>query len=345
MAAIEAVGAAAGPRPPHHDMSLQRPGLSVKLSALHPRFEPGKEDRLAAELQPRLLTLLKAAEQLGLNVTIDAEEQDRLEPTLDAFGEAFTNPALANWHGLGIAVQAYGKRAVPILRWLRRLAERSGKRIPVRLVKGAYWDSEIKWAQERGLPDYPVLTRKLYTDVSYLACMRLLLSDPKAFYPQFATHNAHTAAAAYRLLGPGRIRVPAPARHGRGAVRGDRRQQQAGAPVPHLRARRRARGSARLSRAPLAGERRQHVVRQPPRRRRGADLADHSRSRGGGRARTRRTAAPRRSSWRARATSIWPERKNSTGLALTDTLARARLVAEMEAALEALVRGRPHRQR
>ena len=110
---------------------------------------------------------------------------------------AFTNPALDNWNGLGIAVQAYGKRAIPVLRWLRRLAERAGKRIPVRLVKGAYWDSEIKWAQERGLADYPVFTRKLNTDVSYLACVRLLLSDAKAFYPQFATHNAHALAAAH----------------------------------------------------------------------------------------------------------------------------------------------------
>ena len=99
-------------------------------------------------------------------------------------------------------MQAYGKRAIPVLRWLRRLAERTGKRIPVRLVKGAYWDSEIKWAQERALADYPVFTRKLHTDVSYLACVRLLLSDPKAFYPQFATHNAHTVAAAHVAGGP-----------------------------------------------------------------------------------------------------------------------------------------------
>ena len=203
MAAIDAVGQAAGPFATMHlDALYQRPGLSVKLSALHPRFEPGKEQRLAEELSPRLLSLARAARSRGLSITIDAEEQDRLDPTLQLFAAAFTDPALDNWNGFGIAVQAYGKRAVPVLRWLRRLGERTGKRIPVRLVKGAYWDSEIKWAQERGLSDYPVFTRKLNTDVSYLACMRLLLSDPKAFYPQFATHNAHAIAAAHVAGGP-----------------------------------------------------------------------------------------------------------------------------------------------
>ena len=122
--------------------------------------------------------------------------------TLEMFAATFTNPALDGWSGLGIAVQAYGKRAIPTLRWLRRLAERSGKRIPVRLVKGAYWDSEIKWAQERALSDYPVFTRKLHTDVSFLACVRLMLSDPKAFYSQFATHNAYAIAAAHVAGGP-----------------------------------------------------------------------------------------------------------------------------------------------
>ena len=151
MAAIDAVGQASGPFATMHlDALYKRPGLSVKLSALHPRFEPGKEERLAEELVPRLVSLARAARARGLSMTIDAEEQDRLEPTLELFGAAFTNPALDSWNGLGLAVQAYGKRAIPVLRWLRRLSERTGKRIPVRLVKGAYWDSEIKWAQERG---------------------------------------------------------------------------------------------------------------------------------------------------------------------------------------------------
>jgi len=203
MAAVDAVGQASGPFATMHlDALYKRPGLSVKLSALHPRFEPGKEERLAQELVPRLVSIVRAARARGLSITIDAEEQDRLETTLELFGAAFTNPALDSWNGLGLAVQAYGKRAIPVLRWLRRLSERTGKRIPVRLVKGAYWDSEIKWAQERGLADYPVFTRKLNTDVSYLACVRLLLSDPKAFYPQFATHNAHALAAAHVAGGP-----------------------------------------------------------------------------------------------------------------------------------------------
>ena len=203
MTAIDAVGQSAGPFATMHlDALYKRPGLSVKLSALHPRFEPGKEERLAAELTPRLLALARAARSRGLSLTIDAEEQDRLEPTLTQFGAIFTDPLLDNWNGLGFAVQAYGKRAVPTLRWLRRIAERAGKRIPVRLVKGAYWDSEIKWAQERALADYPVFSRKVHTDLSYLACVRLLLSDPKAFYPQFATHNAHALAAAHVAGGP-----------------------------------------------------------------------------------------------------------------------------------------------
>ena len=203
MAAIDAVGQASGPFATMHlDALYKRPSLSVKLSALHPRFEPGKEERLAEELVPRLVSLARAARARGLSLTLDAEEQDRLDPMLDAFGAVFTNPALESWNGFGVAVQAYGKRAIPTLRWLRRLSEQTGKRIPVRLVKGAYWDSEIKWAQERALADYPVFTRKLNTDVSYLACVRLLLSDPKAFYPQFATHNAHALAAAHVAGGP-----------------------------------------------------------------------------------------------------------------------------------------------
>jgi RHH-type proline utilization regulon transcriptional repressor/proline dehydrogenase/delta 1-pyrroline-5-carboxylate dehydrogenase len=197
MAAIDAVGNAAPPfTATNVDAIFERPSISVKLSALHPRFEPGKEHRLHAELAPRLLTLARAARAKGLGLTVDAEEQDRLDITAGVFGEMLVNPQLDNWNGLGLAVQAYGKRAIPLIRWLRRLSEQTGKRIPVRLVKGAYWDSEIKWAQERGLEDYPVFSRKLHTDVSYLAAMRLLISEPVAFYPQFATHNAHSIASA-----------------------------------------------------------------------------------------------------------------------------------------------------
>ncbi|MGE0626415.1 MAG: bifunctional proline dehydrogenase/L-glutamate gamma-semialdehyde dehydrogenase PutA [Hyphomicrobiaceae bacterium] len=196
MSALEAVGRAAGPLFQRSSEALERrPGLSVKLSAIHPRFEPGKQERLGAELVPRLKTLALAARDHGLNLTVDAEEQDRLDLTLEMFERVMRDPELAGWSGFGIAVQAYGKRAIPTIRWLRRLSEQTGRRIPLRLVKGAYWDSEIKWAQERGLEGYPVFTRKQHTDLSYLACMRLMLSEAKAFYPQFATHNAHTVAA------------------------------------------------------------------------------------------------------------------------------------------------------
>ena len=202
MVAIDEVGRSAGPLVSEHpDALMGRPNLSVKLSAIHPRYEPGKEARLERELLPRIVELATAARARGIAVTIDAEEQDRLDLSLELFARALIHPKLDGWHGLGLAVQAYGRRAIPVLRWLRRLAHRTGKRLPVRLVKGAYWDSEIKWAQERGFADYPVFTRKLHTDVSYLACMRLLLSDPQAFYPQFATHNAHTVAAAFVSAG------------------------------------------------------------------------------------------------------------------------------------------------
>ncbi|MDX2257566.1 MAG: bifunctional proline dehydrogenase/L-glutamate gamma-semialdehyde dehydrogenase PutA [Hyphomicrobiaceae bacterium] len=202
--AIHAIGRAAGPLLTQHpDALMRRPGVSIKLSALHPRFEAGKEARLHIELVPRLVGLAEAARAQGLTLTFDAEEQDRLDVGLEMFGQTFAHPALDGWHGLGIAVQAYGKRAIPAIRWLRRLAEPTGRRIPVRLVKGAYWDSEIKWAQERAFEDYPVFTRKIHTDVSYLAAMRLLLSDRRTFFAQFATHNAHTMAAAYVAGGGG----------------------------------------------------------------------------------------------------------------------------------------------
>src|SRR5262245_4840431 len=197
MTAIAAIGAAKGPPPRDCDGLMARPGVSVKLSAIHPRFEPGKEARLRRELLVRLIALAAAARAQGLSLTVDAEEQDRLDLTLGLFAGAFCDPVLDGWPGLGLAVQAYAKRAMPLMAWLRGLAHQRGKPIPVRLVKGAYWDSEIKWAQERGIADYPVFTRKAHTDVSYLACMRELLADRAAFFPQFATHNAHTIAAVH----------------------------------------------------------------------------------------------------------------------------------------------------
>ena len=196
LGAIEAVARANGPLfDKHADAIFDRPSVSIKLTALHPRVEPGREELLENELLPRLLDLVRLARDNGLGLTIDAEEQDRLDILLGLFGKLLNDNEFQGWNGLGIAVQAYSKRAIPVLRWLRRLAHQTEKKIPVRLVKGAYWDSEIKWAQEQGLPDYPVFTRKLHTDVSYLACARFLLSDRDAFYAQFATHNAQTLSA------------------------------------------------------------------------------------------------------------------------------------------------------
>ncbi|HSM20560.1 MAG TPA: proline dehydrogenase family protein, partial [Hyphomicrobiales bacterium] len=171
-----------------------RPGISVKLSALHPRFEPSKRARIFAELVPRLSCLVAASRARGLALTIDAEEMNQLDLTLEVFAALLRYRAAAGWDGLGIAVQAYGRRAMPVLTWLEALAEQSGHRIPVRLVKGAYWDTEIKRAQEAGLESYPVFTRKASTDVSFLACAHFLLAHRDRFYGQFATHNAHTIA-------------------------------------------------------------------------------------------------------------------------------------------------------
>ncbi len=173
------------------------PGISVKLSALCPRYEPLQHLRAVQELSGKLLDLAKKARFANICLTVDAEESERLEMSLDIFAYAFIHPDLSGWEGLGLAVQAYQKRALPVIRWLAALAENQRKRIPLRLVKGAYWDSEIKRAQENGLGNYPVFTHKSATDVSYLACSQLLLLRPDVFYPQFGSHNAHTLAAIY----------------------------------------------------------------------------------------------------------------------------------------------------
>ncbi|HXP29605.1 MAG TPA: bifunctional proline dehydrogenase/L-glutamate gamma-semialdehyde dehydrogenase PutA [Stellaceae bacterium] len=180
------------------------PGLSVKLSALHPRFEESQRERALRELTPSLAALAVEAKAAGIGFTIDAEEAERLDLSLDLVAALAGDPALAGWDGLGLAVQAYQKRALPLLDWLADLAQRHQRRLMVRLVKGAYWDSEIKRSQERGLAGYPVYTRKLATDVSYLACARRMLAAPAAFFPQFATHNAHTVAAVRVLAGDNR---------------------------------------------------------------------------------------------------------------------------------------------
>jgi RHH-type proline utilization regulon transcriptional repressor/proline dehydrogenase/delta 1-pyrroline-5-carboxylate dehydrogenase len=194
--AIAAIGSSVAGR-----YIAEAPGISVKLSALHPRYEMAQRDRVLRELFPRLRQLACRARQAGIGFTIDAEEADRLELSLDLVEGLALAPELAGWDGLGLAVQAYQKRALPVLDWLADLAGRARRRLMVRLVKGAYWDSEIKRAQERGLDGYPVYTRKVATDVSYLACANRLLAHGTALYPQFATHNAHTVAAVLEMAG------------------------------------------------------------------------------------------------------------------------------------------------
>ncbi|MDJ0950817.1 MAG: bifunctional proline dehydrogenase/L-glutamate gamma-semialdehyde dehydrogenase PutA [Alphaproteobacteria bacterium] len=183
---------------------IDGPGISVKLTALHPRYEFAQWDRAIAELVPRVVELAVLAKAHDLGFTVDAEEADRLEISLEVFAQVAASERLKGWDGLGLAVQAYQKRALPQLDWLDELAERTGRRLMVRLVKGAYWDTEVKRAQERGLDGYPVFTRKSSTDVSFLACVKRLFAAPKAFYPQFATHNAHSLAAIVELAGNSR---------------------------------------------------------------------------------------------------------------------------------------------
>ena len=175
--------------------------VSVKLSALHPRYAFAQRERVLAELLPRLRRLATAAAASGIALTIDAEEADRLDLSLDVFEWLAADDELAGWSGLGLAVQAYGKRALPVIDWLVALARSTGRRIPVRLVKGAYWDAEIKHAQILGYPDFPVFTRKANTDLSYLACARRMLEHPDELAAQFASHNAHTVAAVMALAG------------------------------------------------------------------------------------------------------------------------------------------------
>ncbi len=177
------------------------PGISVKLSALHPRYEESQRERVRRELMPAAAALACQAKSRGIGFTLDAEEAERLELSLDILEGLAGDADLTGWNGLGLAVQAYQKRALPLIDWLAALARRSGRRLMVRLVKGAYWDTEIKRSQERGLEGYPVFTRKPATDVSYIACATRLLAAPDAFFPQFATHNAHTLATVIELAG------------------------------------------------------------------------------------------------------------------------------------------------
>jgi len=194
--ALHAIGAASAGRGIY-----EGPGLSIKLSALHPRYSRPQRERAMSELLPRLKSLVALARQYDVGINIDAEEADRLDLSLDLLEALCADPDLAGWNGIGFVVQAYQKRAEAVIAFVIDLARRTKRRIMLRLVKGAYWDSEIKRAQVDGLEDFPVFTRKIHTDVSYLACARLLLAAPDAVYPQFATHNALTLATIQAMAG------------------------------------------------------------------------------------------------------------------------------------------------
>jgi len=177
----------------------ENPGISIKLSALHPRYEFAQQDDVMVELVARTRSLAMLAQSANMGFNIDAEEADRLDLSLDVIEAVLAEPSLKGWHGFGIVVQAYSKRAPWLLDYLYNMAERLDRRIMVRLVKGAYWDYEIKQAQVQGLTDFPVFTRKCNTDVSYIACAKQLFSMADRIYPQFATHNAHSVAAILQL--------------------------------------------------------------------------------------------------------------------------------------------------
>src|SRR3954447_16936953 len=194
--AIEAIGRAADERP-----LPDRPGISVKVSALHPRFEPLSHRRVMTELVPRLADLASRAKAYDLNFTVDAEEADRLELSLEVIAATFSDTSLKGWDGFGLAIQAYQKRAEAVIDYIDELARALNRRMMVRLVKGAYWDTEIKRAQERGLDDYPVFTRKAMTDLNYIRCAQKLLALRHRLFPQFATHNALTVATLLEMAG------------------------------------------------------------------------------------------------------------------------------------------------
>jgi RHH-type proline utilization regulon transcriptional repressor/proline dehydrogenase/delta 1-pyrroline-5-carboxylate dehydrogenase len=196
-AGIEAIGEAAAAAPSIDSA----PSISVKLSALHPRYSYAQRNRVIADLQPLLTDLALRAKKANIGFTVDSEEADRLELSLDLFERTYRDPRLDGWEGFGIAIQAYQKRGLAVCRWTIDLARQVGRRIGVRLVKGAYWDAEIKHAQVEGLEGYPVFTRKPNSDVCYLACARELLAARAEVYCQFATHNAHTLASMIHLAG------------------------------------------------------------------------------------------------------------------------------------------------
>ena len=211
-----------------HDEIRDNPGISVKLSALHPRYERSQAKTMLPEMAERLLPLAVSAAEAGMGLNIDAEESDRLELSLDVTEQVLASPLLAGWDGFGVVVQAYGRRAMPIINWLYELSARLDRRIMIRLVKGAYWDTEIKRAQVLGLNGYPVFTRKTHTDISFLAGARRLLAMRDRVYPQFATHNAHSAAAILHMANGDRSSFEFQRLHGMGNALHDVIQQSEG---------------------------------------------------------------------------------------------------------------------
>lgn len=195
--AIESIGKEAH----KNAMVSHNPGISIKLSALHPRYQESQYGRVMAELPPKLLVLAQMAKSYNIGLTIDAEESERLDLSLDVIEAVFKDDSLDGWHGFGLAVQSYQKRAFYVLDWVAQLARSKNRRMMVRLIKGAYWDSEIKKTQMQGLSEYPVFTRKVFTDVSFQACAKKLLTMTDAVYPMFATHNAYSVAMILNIVG------------------------------------------------------------------------------------------------------------------------------------------------
>jgi len=305
-----------------------RPGISVKLSALHPRYLATHRDRVLDELCPDVLDLARMAKAHDLNFTIDAEEVDRLELSLDVIDRVFADPSLAGWDGFGLAIQAYQKRAPQVIDHVAALCLAHGRRMMVRLVKGAYWDTEIKRAQERGLEGYPVFTRKAATDMSYIACARKLLDARKLIFPQFATHNALTVAMIIEMAGADRSGFEFQRLHGMGEVLydtllkgNDRVTCRIYAPVGGYRdllaylVRRLLENGANSSFVAVAGDKSVPVANLLERPAQKLGFAS------GQSARNSHIPAP---------VDLYPDRANSRGVELGDRLALAALVAGMD---------------
>ncbi len=334
-AAIVAIGKSAGTAP-----QPARPGISVKLSALHPRYEAISRERVRDELLPRLIELARLAKDNDLQFTVDAEEADRLELSLDIIGAVLDDAALAGWDGFGLAVQAYQKRALAVIGWVEEAAMARNRRLTVRLVKGAYWDTEIKRGQERGLADYPVFTRKAMTDLCYMACAKRLLAARNRLFPQFATHNALTVASVIEDAG-GIEGFEFQRLYGMGEALYDgaaRRISRCG--LPDLCAGRRPSRPLGLSGATASGERRQLVLRVGRRRSERADRRDFAPAAKLDRDRARR-AQPTKS--RCRAISIGRNGAARRGSISAIAQASMRCCARSATANEFCARRKPRR--